>query len=572
MRVIHTSKLSEVKSVFNSEADNVQYYNVLRNSNCIKFYNVELGKPVIRKSKGEILWQTDTNIEFKQLSDLQDDQRIKYGEYLEKFFENFKNKVNKFSNVSDDFARKVMEIPDWNSVLVNDIEDYIVIVNWGFLEDKFNRRAGIIETLFPIPDQSILVKLINEKEEPIANQKIILTLSDSERNDYTNTNGYARFGTLTRGKSFSLKLQNKETGSQKSFDFVCDGREEYVIKTKENVTIKIIAKDNQGNLLENKSFFISSSLVKNQEFNTKQLGHFRFNHKIIDDFFEIKDQEDKLVFREKIPHDDATFIIDYEEEQDVGDEQEANFTPQKDDQQPIKLIFLNAFNKPLKSFNVNFEFQNQTFNRTTDNNGELHLDLNVKEEEKLDFLFNRYNKLWNSSIQLNPENKFYIIKTKPIFPWLWWFLILLLIILLCCCTFCNCFCNDNNTKTQVVDNDQKTVKEKVLISPCDVETVSGGHGVTKTNHVLGNKPGLVELMYNMESIPDKLEVYYQNELVISTYEINGNDNGFVGGNLSSGPTALLKFNYKKDIDDFVLVVVTGSNQETAWEYLISCPK
>jgi hypothetical protein len=573
MRIVHTSKLSEVKSVFNSEADNVQYYNVLKNSNCIKFYNVELAKPVLRKSKGEVLWQTDSNIEFKQLSSLPENQRIKYGKDLEKFFKDFKNKFNKFSNISDDFIKKVMEIPDWNSILVNETKEYIVIVNWGFLEDKFNRRVGIIETLFPVPDQSILVKLINEKDEPINGQKIILSLLDEERSDYTNTNGYARFGTLTRGKSFNLILSNEGTGSIQSFDFVCDGRKEYTIKAKENVIIKIIAKDNQGKLLENQSFYVSSPLKNNEVFNTKQLGHFKFNHKIVNDFFEIKDLEDKLVFKEKIPNDDATFIINYEENQNDINEPKTKFIPQLEDKQPLKFLFLNTFNKPIKSFNVNFEYQNQAINKTTDNNGEIQLDLNVDKEEKLEFLFNRYNRLWNNSIQLNPERKLYIIKTKPIFPWLWWLLIFILIILLWYCEFCNCFCNDKKNNTPVVDNDQKPVKkEEVITSSCDVETVSGGNGVTKTNHVLGDKSGMVELVYDMQDIPDKLEVYYQGELVISTFRINGNDNGFVGGELSSGPSAILKFNYQKDKDDFVTVVVTGPNENTIWDYVISCPK
>jgi hypothetical protein len=570
MRVIHTSKLSEVKSVFNSEADNVQYYNVLKNSNCSKLYNVELARPVLRKAKGEIIWQTDSKIEFRKLSDLHEYQRIKYGEQLEIFFKNFKKKVNRFSNISDGFVNKVMEIPNWDSILVNENEEYILIVNWGFLEDKFNRRDGIIETLFPVPDQSILVKLINEKGEPLDNQKLILILSDSERIDYTNTNGYARFGTLTRGIGFTIKPQNKELGAIDSFDFVCDGRVEYLIQVKEHVDIKIIVKDNQGNLLKNRSFYVKSKDLINKEFNTKQLGNFKFNHKIYDEYFEIRDQEDKIVLKEKLPTEDATFIISCEDNSETIDDSVNIDFDQDAGKEKLTLIYLNAFNKPLKSLDIKFEYKNRTFNKITDHNGEIKLDLDVEENEKLSFLFNRYNTLWNNSIELSPHNNIYIIKSKPIFPWLWWLLLLVLFSLLICCAFGNCFCNSLSDKNNTVDNN--SFEEEVLLTPCDVETVSGGHGVTKTNHVLGDTSGYVDLLYNMENIPDKLEVYYQGKLVISTHEINGNRNGFVGGNLASGPTATLKFKYEKDNDDYVLVVVTGSEQDTAWEYLITCPK
>lgn len=585
MRVIYVSKLSEVKSVFNSEADNVQYYNVLKNSNCIKFYNVELAKPTIRKSRGEILWQTDYESELRELSDLPESQRIKYGKSLEAFFQNFKQTIKKFGNISDDFAKNVMEIPDWSSVLVNEAEDYIIIVNWGFLEDKFNRRDGIIETLFPIPDQSIVVKLVNERNEPIDNQEIILESTNSEKRDKTNVNGFASLGTLTRGKSFTIKFLNNIDGSYVSSDFICDGREQYIIQVRRNVKIKIIVKDNNRELVENQSFFVNSSAYNDQEFNTRQLGNFKFDHKISDEFFEIKDHEGSVIFTEKIPNIDSTFVITYEENielPEVSEEPEEEldtFHSQViEDKQPIKLIFLNSFNKPLKNLNIDFVYQNQSYNKTTDKNGQILLDLNIQKVGKLDFLLNRYDKLWNSNIDLNPSDKIYIIKTKPIFPWVWWLVIFLLIILLACCTFGDCFCisfekTDKVIKdhTEVYDGNNPDA-ENIIISPCDVQTVSGGHGVTKTQHTLGQKPGKVELIYDMNNIPDKLEVFYQGKLIISTFEVNGNSNGFVGGDLPSGNTATLRFNFAKDRDDYVTVVVTGSNEDTAWEYLISCPK
>lgn len=95
---------------------------------------------------------------------------------------------------------------------------------------------------------------------------------------------------------------------------------------------------------------------------------------------------------------------------------------------------------------------------------------------------------------------------------------------------------------------------------------------TKTKHSLGENSGIVELIYNMKSIPDKLEVFYQDKLVVSTYDVKGNINGFVGGDLSTGPNGTLKFKYRKEKSDQVTVVVTGSNENTSWDYLISCPK
>lgn len=574
MKVIHTSRLSEVKSVFNSEADNVQYYNVLNNSKCLKFYNVELAKPIIRKSKGEIIWQSDTVLELKKMSELPESQRIKYGESLEKFFKNFKDRVSRFSNISEGFVKNVMEIPDWNSVLVNEDQDYIIIVNWGFLEDKFNRKEGIIETLFPIPDQSILVKLINENNEPIINQNIDLASSDTERSDYTNSNGYARFGTLIRGKSFNIKLNHKASGKLYNFDFVCDGRQEYILQIKEKVVIKIIVKDRYGNPIENTDFFVNSSIIKNEKFNTKQLGHFKVNHKVFNDFFEIRDEEDNVLLREKVPFEDSTFIIDYDTTIDSNDELIEDDEPfvQKDDK--VKFVFINAFKKPLKKLSVDFNFKGNSYSEVTNDNGEVELNLNYNSSEKIDLSFSRYREFWDSSIDLKPGTDRYIIKSKPLFPWLWWLLILVLLILLWCCAIGKCFCNEIGNTNSNANKYSRPIQdnEEVLTSACDVQTNSGGHGVTRTKHILGDNSGEVELLYNMDYIPDKLEVFYEGELLTSTFEITGNQNGFVGGKLSSGSRARLRFKYNYDIDDYVTVVVTGNEENTIWEYLISCPK
>ncbi|RYH72168.1 hypothetical protein EVU94_13965 [Flavobacteriaceae bacterium 144Ye] len=574
MKVIHTSRLSEVKSVFNSEADNVQYYNVLKNSNCLKFYNVELAKPIVRKSKGEIIWQSDTVLELKSLSELPENQRIKYGEHLEKFFKNFQTRVSRFSNISKDFAKNVMEIPDWNSVLVNEDQDYIVIVNWGFLEDKFNRKEGIIETLFPIPDQSILVRLINENDEPIVNQNIDLVISDTQRSDYTNSNGYARFGTLIRGKSFNIKFNHKASGKLYAFDFVCDGRQEYVVQIKEKVLIKIIVKDRNGSPLENTDFFVNTPILNDEKFNTRQLGHFKFNHKVSNDFFEIKDEENKILLREKIPFEDSTFIIECDDNQDSKEEAigHIEYVEQKDDN--VKFIFVNAFKKPLKGLSVDFNCKGNSYKRSTNNRGEVVLALNNDTSDQLDFSFRRYREFWDGSLDLSPGVNNYVIKSKPLFPWLWWLLILILFILLWCCAIGDCFCNELSNTNPNANNYSKPIQddEDVLVSACDIQTNSGGHGITKTKHVLGDDSGEVELLYNMENIPDKLEVFYQGKLLTSTFEISGNKNGYVGGRLSSGPKARLRFKYNKDMDDFVTVVVTGYDENTSWEYLISCPK
>lgn len=105
---------------------------------------------------------------------------------------------------------------------------------------------------------------------------------------------------------------------------------------------------------------------------------------------------------------------------------------------------------------------------------------------------------------------------------------------------------------------------------CNSFVQSGSDGVDIQYVNLGSKSGRVVITYNMDSEPDKLEVFYEGKRVVSTFEIRGNRNGFVGGGNSAGSTGTLIFNYKHNLEDFIKVVLTGGTS-TSWRYKISCP-
>ena len=43
---------------------------------------------------------------------------------------------------------------------------------------------------------------------------------------------------------------------------------------------------------------------------------------------------------------------------------------------------------------------------------------------------------------------------------------------------------------------------------CNQENKSGGEGISSNKHFLGENSGKVSVSYNMESIPDKMEIFY----------------------------------------------------------------
>jgi hypothetical protein len=115
-------------------------------------------------------------------------------------------------------------------------------------------------------------------------------------------------------------------------------------------------------------------------------------------------------------------------------------------------------------------------------------------------------------------------------------------------------------------------KPPVNSKKCNTAVKSGGGLFTEDNIVLGTKSGMVSINYDMDSYPDKMEVFYEGRRIASTFVVPGNDFGFVGRDNQGGEIGVLTFNYKYHIDQHVTVRVTGRDTGTSWNYTIGCPK
>jgi hypothetical protein len=95
--------------------------------------------------------------------------------------------------------------------------------------------------------------------------------------------------------------------------------------------------------------------------------------------------------------------------------------------------------------------------------------------------------------------------------------------------------------------------------PCNVDTQSGGAGETRTRHFVGPTPGQVTLDYDMQTVPDRVEVRYRGRVIASSP-------GMVSGRGRIG------FNWQPQGGDYVVeVVVIGPFANTRWRYRLNCP-
>jgi hypothetical protein len=170
---------------------------------------------------------------------------------------------------------------------------------------------------------------------------------------------------------------------------------------------------------------------------------------------------------------------------------------------------------------------------------------------------------------------FHIIRGINLFAFRYWWLILLLFALGVFSFFW--FCNDEQDPPCAQISEVRSSIDEAIEDlsdccscnsqentiPCDVMSSQNGgtNRGQEYTHWLGDSPGRVVIRYDMRRIPDQMEVYYDNVLVDSTP-------GLVSQN------GALEFYYKAQPGKpkYCIVRMYAPQNETFWEYLVSCPQ
>jgi hypothetical protein len=155
-------------------------------------------------------------------------------------------------------------------------------------------------------------------------------------------------------------------------------------------------------------------------------------------------------------------------------------------------------------------------------------------------------------------------RKKPKHYFWWWLLLLPLLMLIWWKG-----CSKSPVLAPVPQEEQKEEKKEVLeqpkeapknmpsekIVPCNEQSQSGGAGITENVHELGSKKGDVLIAYDMDSVPDRILVFCEGEkLYDSKVPISGKGSFVVRPSSSK-----------------IKVVIEGL-PNTAWQYLVHCPK
>jgi hypothetical protein len=115
-----------------------------------------------------------------------------------------------------------------------------------------------------------------------------------------------------------------------------------------------------------------------------------------------------------------------------------------------------------------------------------------------------------------------------------------------------------DSATAVIDTTSIKVDNTIN---CDATVQSGGPGETTTQHELGKSSGTVVIEYDMKTLPDEINVYYDNVLVASS-------NGLV----SNSNTLQFKYSAVAGKPTYCIVKISAPYDNTEWNYLLNCPQ
>lgn len=439
MREVRASKFTEVKSVFNSGDDNLHFYKVLKNSFGAQFINVELAQPTIQHTAGLIIWKAETTGNFQVFDDLSAELKDTVAQEIKEAFEDFKQKIKPFKNFPEGFDSKFMEIPSSASILVSDEFNNrkIVITDWGFLDDSLNPRTGVLQSIFPAAEYSILAQLISTGKQGIPEKLIRLSSGGNTVSDTTDSQGCARLGSVKRGQSFSLSSGDN---SFPDTSFVSDGREKFLIEIAKYVRLKFRVKNSSLVPISHQSFGFYTERVGKIDSISDQNGEFEILHEQNNSSYLVYDWQGNEIHSGLVPASDDTvdIILDDDSEPILPLETDSDLSYSSNS---VLLHFVNFFGRPIKGIPVSVNGTGEgTSALITDETGTISVS-NLSIDDKNSINFDRRGERWNHTFIHSSDIDEHTFSVRPIYPWLWWLLIGLLSWLLIMCLLGYCCCD-----------------------------------------------------------------------------------------------------------------------------------
>ncbi len=203
MQIVATSKERFLRPVSTSGGRVTQKYNIIKEL-FKKDKNYLIFSEPDEVSKEEIIWKTALEGEVKRYTSLSEKEqkylRAKLKSQVKRLYreakeENSKNYLNLF-----------LQIPSLDDIYL--IGDFVVLANWGYLEDRFNAPKNIIKKLLKGVILSILI--VDDEKKPISNLNVELNYNGESEIYTTNSDGFIRLVDVVKNSIVKLRIDLKE--------------------------------------------------------------------------------------------------------------------------------------------------------------------------------------------------------------------------------------------------------------------------------------------------------------------------------------------------------------------------
>ncbi len=374
MQIIAKKNTSHVRFIAGHLTDiSLRYNNIIQEFKENDTYTF-FAEPIV--AGNVIVWRTPLKGKIVSFNSLSDKEQEKAKLLLHKTATILKSTLPENSKINENF-NDYLTIPSNEDIYLVKGEgiDKIVITNWGCISDKAGENSIRISVSdkYPVP---VKFKLIFPNKTPAPGETIFITYNNIAKEKTSDENAFIDFGETNIGTPLTThQIINKEIFNVQNF--ICDGRDEYVVTVFSYKKMNFVVKYDTGESIADSNFI-----------------------------FEYEDQKTELtsdaegkIYLEKVRV--STKVKVYKQE---GDDQKYihNFTCEDDKDlyeiiipKPVEIIppieleiikndfivkLIDKKEKPISSIDIDFNINNEIITQKTDKAGYAYIN-NVEINE-----------------------------------------------------------------------------------------------------------------------------------------------------------------------------------------------
>ena len=489
---IKESNLGNIKSVFNDSAKNAHYYRIIHNTFHENIQNIEFAKPIIQENRGVILWQTKFDGPYSVYSNLSSEQKYHIDNLIKKFLHEMSQKLG--DSIEDVFLEKMIEIPGEDSIFyvldeVNNVK--VIITEWGFVKDDFEKKDGVLKKIFSQTKKSILLRFESNKGEAVEGVQAIISTRSNKEKFTSDSNGLVRLNNLDLDDT--VYVNNVDNNFQNT-QFEVHTRDEEIIKVNRTFNLSFNIINASGLPIENKLFKFNSDDYGNSDFYTNSNGQFNLAHREVDQEFRVFSEEGELLLSDVIPSVDKQFTITYNPPKPEVNIVEDEYVEPVVINEPVQLEFLTRNKKPIAHQKIDLYGDFGKLNFETNVNG-IHTIDNLSEKQEYTIFMNYKGTDWKQEFNHVGDSKYTFIVKKRRFLW-WWipFILFFLLLLL--------------IPTTVEHN--YTVLDRITNEPIKGASISSSQSnIYQTSNLLGETDSLGKLKIDYGKSPIYKQMFYK---------------------------------------------------------------